>query len=335
MKSHFPLYLYPIFILILILSTSTYSHAQFFQSSDISLSINPASPGPNTDTVATITSFSTDINRATISWFLNGKFVSGGLGKNTYSFKTGAVGASTKVSASIITAEANTADKSITITPGELDVLWQATDAHTPPFYRGKALPLNESSIRFVAVPNLRSTNGSIIKGSDLVYSWQKNLKPDASASGFGKNYFDVYASYLDEEERVDVSASSVSNHTGGSGNTSIHLSTPKIIFYKKIPLLGADYNNAIGGDGLLVDTKEVTVVAEPYFINPKNIDSTRLSYNWYSGREQVSTPAKKNELLMSFPNSKSGQVATISLSITNLSKLFGATTGALKVILK
>ncbi len=333
MKNKF--FLSSFFIIFAFFLLPVFSYASFFQSSDISLSTNPSSPGPNTSVVATLSSFGTDMNRATISWYLNGQFVSGGFGKISYSFKTGTVGSPTKLSASIITSEGATVEKVLNITPGEVDVLWQAQDSYTPPFYRGKALPSTEGVVRVVAVPNLKSSSGVFLKPNELVYSWEKNLKPDASASGFGKNYFDVYSSYLDQSQKISVSASSVSNHTGGLGDAEISLSSPKIVFYKKDPLSGINYAQAIGKSGLLVDEKEVVVVAEPYFVNPKNLNSSRLEYNWYSGTTNFPTPTKKNELLMTFPNSKSGQSTNISLNLTNTTKLFGSTLGTFKVTLK
>ena len=77
------------------------------------------------------------------------------------------------------------------------DVLWEALDSHTPPFYKGKPLPSNESYIRAVAISgsfNPRTTT----------YTWNRGGKTVASASGLGKSAFIFKHDILTNTEDID-----------------------------------------------------------------------------------------------------------------------------------
>ncbi len=64
-------------------------------------------------------------------------------------------------------------------------LLWQADDSYVPPFYKGKAMPSAESSIKVVALPEIR--NGStIVSVQNMTYSWQKDYNKDVNDSGYG-----------------------------------------------------------------------------------------------------------------------------------------------------
>ena len=51
--------------------------------------INPQNPGPGENVQMSIESFLTDLDKATITWTLNGKVAEKGMGKSLFTFKNG------------------------------------------------------------------------------------------------------------------------------------------------------------------------------------------------------------------------------------------------------
>ncbi len=288
--------------------------------SSINVAINPEVPGPNTNTSITLSSYATDINRALISWTLDGKTMQSGIGKTIFSFTTKGVGTATTVTVNISIDLQPAITKTIVITPADVDMLWEAIDSYVPPFYKGKAMPSSEAKIKVTAMPNIKGANGVKIKSSDMVYNWKHNYDNDPNGSGYGKDSYIVNANYLNNSEIVDLSVSSVSNSSAASGRAVLVTGDPKIVFYQKDPLEGIKYENALKTD-LNLSTDETTLVAEPYFFSPADINSSKYKYTWNINGSAVDTPAKKN--VMTLRKGPTGGTANISLEIENVLKLF------------
>jgi len=60
--------------------------------SDVSVAVNPETPGPNQDVILTLTSFAVDLDKAQISWRLNSQLGLLGIGRKSFTFKTGESG---------------------------------------------------------------------------------------------------------------------------------------------------------------------------------------------------------------------------------------------------
>ena len=85
------------FLLTTVLFVAQMALAQTFQSlggetGGVTIRTTPTNLGPNQFATAILESYSTDINRANISWFLNGKLEKEGVGEKTLLFKTGNLG---------------------------------------------------------------------------------------------------------------------------------------------------------------------------------------------------------------------------------------------------
>lgn len=289
---------------------SAYSQVQ---SGNITLEINPKYPRANEEVRASLSSYSTDLNKAKISWKLDGKIAIEAVGKKDFSFNTGSAGLQTALEAEIQTSDGSFVNKKIIITPADIDMLWEASDSYVPPFYKGKALNTSEGMIKVVALTNMRDSAG-------LSYNWKQDDNGQPGSSGYKKNYYLFKNSYLDKDNTVEVTTSNLAGNNSGYGKITIKPGKPKIIFYEKGPL-GVKYEKALNG-GFRINPNGSIIVVEPYFFSPKNLNSGDLKFEWSLGISEINTPSPKNEMGIKPEAGQSGQ-SSIKVAISNIKKMF------------
>ncbi|HRH31079.1 MAG TPA: hypothetical protein PK950_00235 [Candidatus Paceibacterota bacterium] len=285
---------------------------------DINVDLIPEVPGPNQNVKMSVSSYATNLNKATITWTLNGKQSLSGVGKTTFSFTTGEIGSKTEVGIALIVEEGSRVDKIITIQPSQVDILWEAPESYVPPFYKGKALPIQESKVRVVALPIER--DGSISPTSK-VFNWKKNYVVDQSNSGYGKYFFIVKNSYLDQKDTISVSTSAQSGE-GSTGSLVLNYIKPQIMIYEKNPAYGLMLNKQLN-TGISLGNGEITISAEPfYFSKYRNaVTDKNMEYKWNINSKIVTPPGKPNE--MTLRGSTEAGTANVVISITNINTLF------------
>lgn len=283
------------------------------QSGNITLEINPKYPRANEEVKASLSSYATDLNKSKISWKLNGKIAIEMVGKKDFSFNTGNTGLQTVLEVEIQTSDGSFVNKKIIITPADIDMLWEAYDSYTPPFYKGKALVTSEGMIKVVALTNSRDSAG-------LSYNWKQDDNNQPGSSGYKKNYYLFKNSYLDKDNTVEVTTSNLAGNNGGYGKITIKPWSPKIIFYEKGPL-GIKYEKALT-DGFTIKSSGMIVAIEPYFFSPKNLSSGDLQFKWSLGDSEIDTPSPKNEMGIKPEKGQSGQ-SSIKVAISNIKKMF------------
>ncbi len=225
------------FLLMLFVSLSfpLFGNAQEFDiysEKDIAVEVYPKIPGPNTHVELNLKSYSFNLNNYYITWYLNGEKQSGDYGNRKFSFTTGEPGSVSNVTA-IVDFKGKTFRKEMRFVPAEVDLLWEAIDAYTPPFYRGKALVLPQGKIKVTAIPETQ-----LIAPSDapnLVYYWDRNYKRDIPASGFGKHSFTFTADPLVETEKISVTTNDRRENSFAKNTLEIPIKSfqPKILFYE------------------------------------------------------------------------------------------------------
>ena len=219
----------------------------------------PQNPGPNTEVKFTVTSYLTDFNAASISWYVNGKKMQSGTGLRTFSAGTGAVGSTLTVRVVVITQEGNTIDQEKTFRSGAVDLLWE-TNSYTPPFYQGKALPGKQSQVKVVAMPRFGAA-----AQENYIFSWQKNGQNDSSQSGYGKNSFVFTTSSLGNPTTISVSVSSTDRSLSAQNSIVLKPNPIKVIVYEFEPAYGTLYAKAVSGN-LQLTSSEASFSAVPYF---------------------------------------------------------------------
>ncbi len=287
----------------------------------ITVDVSPSNPGPNETVRLTLRSYSVDIESAEIEWSANGGHSSGGIGAKSYTVTTKAIGTTTTVVAIITPVGQAPITKSIVITPMSVDMLWQATDSAVPPFYRGKALPTTEGTVKIVAIPQIRSIGGTLLSSDAFLYDWKENYTENQSRSGYGKNAFTASMDYLNPIKHIDLDVSTRDGSTATSEALDIAPSDTKLILYAASPLYGPLFDNALR-DTYTVVGGDTSIFAEPYFFSPGDPASQALRYEWKLNGSPIDTPSTPNSLFL-HRDSKDTGTATLDLSITNLTKLF------------
>ncbi len=296
------------------------------QDTDIEVETIPRNPEPYQNVTINLISYSTDLNKAMIKWQSGSKTIMSGFGKKSYTFKSFGPNTTTIFNITITPANSfNNITKQVLITPSEVEVIWEAVDSYTPPFYKGKSFVSREGLIKVVAMPNTNTIKQG--KGN-ITYTWSSNDETIQSASGYGKDSYIFRNSILNDNENITVVASSIDESYRATKTLYIPTVSPKILFYKKSPTEGVLYNKALT-DNYLMSEDEMTIVAEPYFLELKN-NKYDFNYKWQINGSVVETPTKKTELTIK-PSSRGGY-ATISLYMENTRTLFQQVTGQLKL---
>ncbi len=139
--------------------------------SDVSISTVPENPAPNQNVTITLSSYVDDLDSVLITWTVNGKNSSSGIGDKSFSLIAPALGQKTTVIATISLSDGDL-NETIPITPAIMTMLWQANDSYVPPFYEGKALPSPDSEIKVVAMPEIKN-GSSFVNPTNMTYDWQ------------------------------------------------------------------------------------------------------------------------------------------------------------------
>jgi len=311
-------------ICLVVLALSAFPFGVFAVSeSSISVNLTPENPSPNENTTITLSSYTSNLDSVLISWFVNGLPVQGGksgIGKKSFSLNAPATGSVTTVRA-LISLPGGEIEKKITIKPSVMVLLSQAIDSYVPPFYRGKALPTADSEIKVVAMPEIKNAGGTV-NPKNLVYTWKRNYNNEVEGSGYGQNFFVYINDYLEDSDNIGVTASTVDQQYSSQASLDIRATQPRISFYKNDGQLGTLWEEALG-DGHRIQGDEI-VVAEPYFISPKEIQNPVLVWNWFINDNMVQTPIyRKNFMPLRAETGTSGE-SKLRLEIENNEQLLG-----------
>lgn len=275
---------------------------------DFFVEFTPENPGPNTTVSAKANSYSFDINRASISWIVNGQTKLKGTGEKNFSFKTSDIGSITKLSVLITTEKGASFRKDFSFRSADVDILWEAL-TYVPSWYKGKALPSSESLIRITAVPQFPES----VSPSKLIYNWSVDFKNKPDVSGLGKRTFLLKSAQIFQENKISVMVSNYDRSITAEKNISIKIGQPKIIFYEENPLEGTRYNIVLQKDFQLT-VEEVIIRAEPYFFSRKNLE--KLSYEWTMNGRKI-LPETFSNILSLVRGEQSGK-SVIGLKINN-----------------
>jgi hypothetical protein len=295
--------------------TSSFADAQQFQlysADDIIVDTTPKIPGPNQQVKLKLTSYSFNLNNYYIAWFKNGEQVSADYGNREFSFQTGNSGEITDVLA-VIEFENQVFRKELRFAPSEVNLLWEVIDGYTPPFYKGKSLPVAQSKIKVTAIPETL-----LIEPTDapnLVYYWDRNYNRQSQDSGFGKQSFEFTADPLSVIEKITVTSNDRRENSFAKNTLDIPTTkyTPKILFYginddgRLLRKRALNTNNVIDGD-------TARFSFHPLYMSSVQPNFVDLFVNW-SINNQPQPPQdfeKQNELYIT----SGGEAGAISVNV-------------------
>jgi ABC-type antimicrobial peptide transport system permease subunit len=291
------------------------------QTDSFSFSVTPQNPDPFSSVSVSLSSFSVDMDRAFINWKVDGSLKLSGIGEKVLSVQVGAAGKTTVVEVEATFVNGQKIKKSLVLQPSNLDLLWEAKDSYTPPFYKGKALPLPEAVIKVVAVPEIKTFGGTTYNPESLVYEWKKGVSSQQNVSGFNKQYYSFRNSYFDQEDNISVKVSSQDRSNSAEKNTTINFFDPVIAVYKEDQKRGVVFSQNLTQESSPI-TGQANLVAVPYFFSATDISSPDLRYEWRVNERTIQNKNKKNEVGLT-KSGEEGGFAFVELSIESISKLF------------
>jgi hypothetical protein len=250
---------------------------------------------------------------------MNGKNVSSGIGKKSFSLNAPNAGEEARVIATTSLPD-GAVDTNIVIRPLVMVLLYQAKDSYVPPFYKGKAIPSPDSLVKVVALPEIKS-GSSMVNPNNMTYLWKKDYTNNQDGSGYGKNSFTYVNDYLEDSNNIGVTASTIDQKYSSTTSIDVGMTKPKIIFYKNDTKMGTLWDQALSDGHKIIDSE--VLVAAPYFISPGDIRIPTLTWDWFINDETVNAPTlRKNTMPLQVQTGTSG-TSKIRLEINNTEKIF------------
>ncbi len=295
------------------------SLALAISASDISVNIGPQNPNPNESTTITLSSFAANLDSVLITWSVDGSVASAGIGKKSFSLQAGSAGSQKRVTVKISMPDGEI-NKTITIRPSVMTLLWEATDSYIPPFYKGKALLSEGSEVKIVAMPEVK-VGTTMANPKNMTYSWKKDFNPDQQASGYAKNFYIYTTDFLENSSTVSVVAQTIDQKFASESSITTSSINPKITFYRRDFSLGTLWDQALSnGHQIMGDD---TIIAVPYYISPKEIRTPSLVFRWYINESPVKAKSYfKNIMPLKVEDGMSGK-AELRLDIENTEKIY------------
>lgn len=214
--------------------------------------------------------------------------------------------------------------------PAVVTLLFEAV-TYTPPFYRGRALPSADASIRIHADAPFISKNGATAAESSINYTWTINGRVMQNLSGVGKSDLVLSGPSLYGTMIVSVDARSQSGSIHGTQTIRIPSVIPILNLYSDDSLAGEQYWNAITANSTLTSAQS-TLVAEPYFFAVGSPLSTDLTYQWaVNGTPVLADEHNPSRLTLQVDGGKEG-TAAISLSLSSKQFTFENTKNMWKI---
>ncbi|MFZ2621220.1 MAG: hypothetical protein WAX85_01850 [Minisyncoccia bacterium] len=286
----------------------------------INVELIPAIPKAHEIVTAFLTSFMTNINAADITWKIDGKTQKTGTGETKFQFTLSSINTTTNLEVTVITAEGETVVSEYSIKPADIDLIWQAK-SFVPPFYKGKAIFSHQNEITFVAVPHIASGSGEI-PAKNLIYKWSKDGRVLESDSGYGKNTLTMTGPIISRPFTIYVEVTTLNTPDKGFSFTNITPALPSIVFYKKDPLYGIEFQKALSGIIDMGNLSEMVIIAEPFFYGTTNAGASELTYKWTVNGTVVNSDPRQTVQVFRVKEGTYG-TSNISLSIENSLKIF------------
>lgn len=226
-----------------------------------SLSVSPDYPTPYSVVTVTPVSGALSVTGATMVVSANGKETArGNAGPSAVAL--GAPGV--PVTVSVRLADASGAyTKKVTLTPEDVALVLEPLSS-APPLYLGKALIPQNGSVRAVAVADFRTPSGKRLDPSTLSYRWMMDGDILLASSGVGKKTVVVNSPLPYHTTTVSVVVSSPDGTLASGASTDLSSFDPIVRIYRRDPLLGPEFDHAIGSSYTLGGS-EITLYAAAF----------------------------------------------------------------------
>lgn len=303
-------YFFIVFLFICSISSTAFGQQQ----SDLSISAFPEYPAPGATVTLTLGSYDVNVDQSSVVWRYNNKLIDGGAGKKSITVVAPGAGSVGVVTASVTGAGFGSTTVSYTLRPGSIDLVWEAVDAYTPPFYKGKALASTNSLIRVVGISAASAPK-------QFVYTWSRNDTTLGSLSGLNRSNLLFRNNELDTSELIGLTGQS-GNFTG-SASITIPITNPSMVVYEKED----GFINYAKGFSNAFATKDPGVILriEPFFFSVASSVIKSLAFTVMQNDLNITNPSVQNELYLSAPSA--GGNSNIQIVIDTITETFQSVT--------
>lgn len=293
--------------------------------------VTPQNPAPESNVKIRLDSTLVSLSNSYITWYVNGKVVLKGQDERTLTTKIGKSGETTSINVSVDSKEYGLITKEFNFQPGGVDIFFEA-ETFVPPFYKGKALPSAQSTVKAIAIPNFKTKSGATILTNDLVFTWKKDGEVDGTNSGRGKNTYRFNVGPLPTNSpNIEVSVFSPDFGVTGYANLTVSHQKPEILLYEDNAILGIELQRAVG-DTLNMTKPEITLVSYPYFFSAKTKDSKNLKFDWTINSTTI-TPKSSSNAKLTIRRPETSGNSFLSLNIEHLAQIFQSASANINVI--
>ncbi|MCC7469579.1 MAG: hypothetical protein IT284_00320 [Bacteroidetes bacterium] len=263
------------------------------QSVSVTLNQSPQNPSPGERISFSVAAFEFNVDLAKITWTVDGKAQNSGTGLKNFFANAPENGKSMNVGVEVVPQNGSAINRSVLVSPASIDIVWEALDSYTPPFYKGKSLPISQSQIKVSAIPVIKNGNTTLRNPGDFAYTWRKDGTNFPGQSGLGKSSFSFSHQTLDKNNKIEVS---VTDGTRTASNVlTIAPYSPEIIFYEVDRNTGLPKYQEAFGNNKNIKQSRVSVIAEPFFLSKDYLKNTTIKTLWQLNGQQVNSPIKNN----------------------------------------
>ena len=307
-------------LLLLTISASLARAQEDFQSvTTATIEISPEFPEPFSKVTAKAISFSFDMDRASIQWFLNGRGLEQGTGLKEIFFEIGPLG-SENILKAVITPQGGGGQiiKTAEIRPQAIDLLVEAK-SFIPPWYKGGGVVTAGSRIKVIAVPHFIS-DGARLDSKTLVYDWKIDGETRGDLSGRGRQSLVFKAPAISSAvTEISVKISSPQGNIESEARTFVETRSPELLFYERRPLEGLISSEALSVRTITAGSR-LEIEAVPFFANISSLKE--LVFSWkFDGAEVLPNPREPNLFVVKSETGNSGQ-AFIETAAKNLKNI-------------
>lgn len=199
----------------------------------------------------------------------------------------------------------------------DIDFSWQVLNSYVFPFYEGRPLPGEQSSIKLMA--NIKNGNNS-----NFYFDWYINDTNVSSLSGLNKNIIKFDLDQLENKNIINLKLYSDTSKNNLIADKSINISAynPLILMYKQNTNPLIMYNNSINKKFERYELnigEQLNILIEPFYfsINDSNLDENKLNYSFnpigISGERKT-----KNTYNIKIPKYQYGDLS-LEIKISNI----------------
>lgn len=255
-----------------VLFTGTSEHVTAQYGNSASLILTPEFPAPRSEVLIKLDAYTFDTSGATIQWYVNTVELIEYRNARNITLTVGELGEAQTVTAHITRTDSPSISATAEIIPSGIDLVIESM-SYVPLFYKGRALPSTESTIRAIAIPHIQDKN----KNPLYTYTWEYNGSVLLGGPVVGKS--DITLAMPRYTGNVlSVTVRDEGGHIFGKRSVQLEPISPEFLFYEENPLRGLGQRALLSPHALTGE--ETTIHGMPYYMNTDLTPNT-TAFEW------------------------------------------------------